>query len=73
MDVAKKKKGKTSIQLRKPLSELQEVNGGGFMGCLMDAGPTPWWDAPLPGMPGQGVCWNITLAAAQQQGTLPVP
>lgn len=31
------------------------------------------WDAPLHGMPGQGVCWSITLAAAQQQGTLPVP
>lgn len=60
MDVAKKKKGRTSIRLRKPLSELQEVNGGAFMGDLMDTGPTPWWDSPLHGMPGQGVCWSIT-------------
>lgn len=73
MDVAKKKKGKTSTQLIKPLSQFQEVNGGGLVAHLMDIGPTPQWDAPLRGMPGQGVCWSITLAAAQQQGTLPVP
>lgn len=40
MHVAKKKKGKTRIQLRKPLSQLQEVCGGGFMAYLMDISPT---------------------------------
>lgn len=40
MLVAKKKKGKMRIQLRKPLSPLQEVCGGGFMAYLMDISPT---------------------------------
>ena len=43
------------------------MNGSGLVGHLMDVGPTPRWDAPLHGMPGQGVYWNITLPAAQQQ------
>lgn len=73
MDAAKKKKGKTSTRLIKPLSQLQEVNGGGFMAHLMDVGPVLRWDAPRRGMPGHGVHRSITPAATQEQGTLPVP
>lgn len=61
------------MQLINPLSQLQEVNGGGLTADMMDIGPTLRWDALLRGMPGQGIRWSITLAAAQEQDMLLIP